>query len=429
MHFLKYKKIYYPLVSLIICLIVLAISIPPYKQLEGIFLTKLEINQVYEKWLIVKSEAVKYIILGWDVNVNIEEPYDLINAVSDYEIAMEQLLSKRIFDYIADDLLLYYEVIRMILIWQDIQFELVKSIFFKNDIDIFVHEIFSFITETDDFEISMKNTIYFIDRYLDKRVRHNWILFAASIYITIYLILLLGNLSYRYLKMRVKEREVRKLSKSIVEVLDKERIRIAADLHDVITQNLLTIKHYCKEVLSGNNHDNKATAKIKKINAIADRNIKAIREISFNLRPPELTDSLCKALEIFSNEIASKADIEVNFFPLGFDNYIIDRDLEIVIYRLICEAVNNVLKHAHASAIVIKAILFFPFIVIKVEDNGIGFSSDENPRAKEHMGIQGMKDRVMLLEGTMEIKSNKKSGTIVTFKIPCKGLVKENEKI
>ncbi|MCL2793478.1 MAG: histidine kinase [Spirochaetaceae bacterium] len=426
MRFFKYKKIYYPLISLVICFMVLAISIPPYKRFERFFFTKLEINKIYEKWLIVKSETVKHLIFDWD---NIEEPYDLINAVSNYEVAMQQLLNKEILEHIADDPLIFNELVRMILIWQDIQFNLIISIFFKNDIDIFINELLSFIIETDDFEVSMKNTIYFIDRYLDKRIRQNWVLFATSIFFTIFLILLFGNLSYSYLKMRGKEREVRKLSRSMVEVLDNERIRIAADLHDVITQNLLSIKHYCKDILSGNGCDSKAVSKIKKISTIADRNIKAVREISFNLRPPELTDSLCKAIEFFSNEITSKTDIEVKFFPLGFDNYVIDRDLEITIYRLICEAVNNVLKHAHASAIIIKIILFFPFIVIKIEDNGIGFLPDERIRTKEQMGIQGMRDRVVLVEGTMEIKSGKKSGTIVTFKIPCKGLVKENEKI
>jgi len=421
-----YNKLYYSITFLIICLIVFVVSIPSYKRFERIFLTSLEINKIYEKWLIVKNETVKYLFLEDNIH---KKPYGLIDSVSDYEIAMEQILDKKMFDQIADDILLYNELANMIYIWQDIQFKLIKSIFFNNDINFFVNEIFTFIIKTDDFEISMKNNIYFINRHLDKKVKLNWILFVVSICITVFLILLFRNLSFSYFKVKEKEKEIRTLSKSIMEVRDKERIRIAADLHDVIIQNLVVIRNYCNELLWDDDQDSKTLNKIKKVKTITDKNIGAVREISFNLRPPELTDSLCESIEIFSNEIASNTGIDVKFYPLGFNGYIINQDLEIVIYRLICEAVNNVLKHAHASVIIIKIILFFPNIIIKIEDNGVGFLPYEKVKTKEHMGIQGMKDRVALVEGTMEIKPGKKSGIVVTFKIPCKGLVKENEKV
>ena len=421
-----YKKYYYPVIFLIICLIVFVISIPSYNRIEKIFLTNLEINKIYEKWLIVKNETVKYLLLDDNIYKN---PYALINSVSDYELAMEKIIDKKMFDQIANDLLLYNELASMIYIWQDIQFKLIKSIFFNDDIDIFVNEVFTYIVKTDKFEITMKNTIYFINRHLDKKVKVNWILFIVSICFTVFIILLFRNLSYSYFKIKEKEKEIRILSKSIMEVRDKERIRIAADFHDVIVQNLLLIKQYCNEIASVYKNDDKRIKEIDEIKVITDKNIATVREISFNLRPPELGDSLNDSIEFFLREISLKRDIKIHFQPIGLDNYIIDQNLEIVIYRLICEAVNNVLKHAHASAIIIKIILFFPNIIIKIEDNGIGFSPKELLITKEHMGIQGMKDRVMLLDGVMEIKPAKVSGTVVTFKIPCKGLIKENEKI
>ncbi len=406
---------------LLICLIVIFISIPPYRRLEGIILKNIEINKIFENWLIVKNETVKY-VMSED---NIKKPYDLISSVSNYEIAMEKILDEKIFNQIGRDHPIYKEISEMISIWQNIQFKLIKSIFYNNNMDIFANEIFKFITETDDFEISMKNTIYLFNLYLNEKVRFNWILFIASICLTIFFILILRNLSYSYLKILEKEKEIRKLSKSIMEIKDKERIRIAVDFHDIIVQNLLVIKRYCNEFLSDNKYESNTIKQFEKIKTVTEKNIEKVREISFNLRPPELTNSLYESIVTFTSEISFKTGIKIDFYYLGFDNYSIDQNIEIVIYRLVCEAVNNVANHAHASKIVIRIILFFPNIIVKIEDNGIGFIYNGKLRIKEHMGIQGMEDRVKLVDGTMEIKSGKEIGTTITFRIPCKGLIKE----
>ncbi|MCL2294001.1 MAG: ATP-binding protein [Spirochaetes bacterium] len=419
---LNYRKIYYFALFLLICTVLLLISIPQYERLEKNFTTSNEITRIYEKWLLVKNETVRYLFM----ENRARNPYDLINAVSNYEIAMRQIFfDERIFNMIINDLLLFEEVLKMIFIWQDIQLTLVISIFFNDDIDLFAYQIFSYIIETDHFEISIRNTINLINQHLAESMRRNWIMFMASLCFIVFLILLLRSLFYNYFEIRKKEKEVRKLSESIMEARDKERIRIAADFHDVIVQDLLVIKNQCNEMISDNKYDNIVINEIEKIKTITDRNIKSVREISFNLRPPELANSLCESIKNLLMEVELKKDIIVNYHPLGLDSYVIDQNLEIIVYRLICEAVNNVLKHAHASEITIRIILFFPNIVIKIEDNGVGFQPSEIVRTEEHMGIQGMKDRVMLVGGKMEIKPGKETGTIVIFKIPCKGLVKE----
>jgi signal transduction histidine kinase len=403
----------------------LSVSISPYKKLDRIINKNLEINKISENWLWVKIETIKYILS----EKKSKYPFSFINSVSEYEISIEKLLDKEMLGQIGRDHQIYKEISQMMLMWQDIQFRLIKSIFYNNDIGIFVKDIFAFITETNDFDMSMKEMTYLFDIYLKRKVKINWILFIISVSLAMLLISIVINLSYSYIKVVEKEKEIRKISKSIMDVRDRERMRIYIDFHDIIVQNLLLVKRCFNDFFE---NSGKFVQTIEQqageVKAIIDKSIKSVREISFNLRPPEISKSLNESIQNYINEISIKTNIRINFYFLGFEGCTIDNEIEIIIYRLICEAVNNVLKHAEASVIVIRAILAFPNIVLKIEDNGIGFDLDKALFANEHMGLHGMNDRVKLADGIMDIKSVKNSGTVLTFKIPCRNFVKENEK-
>ena len=94
-----------------------------------------------------------------------------------------------------------------------------------------------------------------------------------------------------------------------------------------------------------------------------------------------------------------------------------------MIYRLIYEAVNNSVKHSKATAIDVKIIPVFPNIILRIEDNGIGFVY-KNVQTQEHMGLKGMEGRVKTMNGVMKIKSELGKGTAIIFKIPDKSIVK-----
>lgn len=415
------RKLYYYLLLLIIILGIICFSIQSYKKIESIILLTTELNKIFENWLIVKNETVKYIM-----SEN-KYPYDLIESVSAYETSMEKIIDKNILS--SDDKNIQSikkELPNMIRMWQDIQFTLIKSIFYSNNFDIFANEIFYFITETDDFEISTRKTLGLFNKYLSNRVKVHWILFVSVIGIIIIIGFLVGHLIYNYLKIIEKEKNSKELTNSIIKIQDKERIRIAADLHDVIAQNLLAIKQICNEIFSQTMEKAKILGLVNTIKILLDKNISSIREISFNLRPPELLDTLEKTIQSYSEEISSKNKIEIDSKCFGFNNYTIDENIEITIYRLICEAVNNIIKHANASKIIIRIIIVFPFILLKIQDNGKGFIYNNKIKTKNHMGIQSMESRVKLIDGTMEIKSGEGNGTSIIIKIPCKGLIKEN---
>ena len=399
-----HKKLYFILLASIIVLTICFISVTSYKKIESIIVQSEELNKIYENWLIVKNETVKYTI-----NYP-KDPYPLIESVSDYELSMEKLLDEKTLNTAEKNIpALGQDLQTMILMWQEIQFKLIKSLFFNQDIGFFANEIIQFITsDTDKFEITMQATISIFSQYLNNKVKLNWFLFMLGTTISVFLSIMLGNAIFNYYKMSEKEKEIRELSNSILEVRDQEQTRIAADLHDEIVQNLVSLKFI-------NN--------IEDMKEAIENNIKLIRNIAFNLRPPELSGSLEKSIQYFLTDVEEKTQIRTTLHYLFQKDYPFEQDLEIMIYRLVYEAVNNSVKHSKATEIDVRIIPVYPNIIVRIEDNGIGFVYD-NIQTKEHMGLKGMEGRVKTMNGVMKIKSELGKGTVIIFTIPDKRISK-----
>lgn len=398
------KKIYLAAFAIIIILGIFFIANTSYKKIESIIVQSEELNKIYENWLIIKNETVKYTINYPKI------PYPLIKSVSNYEISMEKLLDEKMLNMMEKNIpYLGQELQVMISMWQEIQYKLIKSLFFNQDIGFFANEIIQFITsDTDNFETTLKATLAIYSQYLNERVKLNWILFMIGSSFSVFLAIMLGAAIFNYYKMSEKEKEIRDLSNSILEVRDKERTRIAADLHDEIVQNLVSLKFL----------DN-----INDIKAEIEKDITMVRNIAFNLRPPELSDSLEKSLQYFLADIERKTQIKTSLHFLCQNDYPFSQDLEIMIYRLIYEAVNNSVKHSKANSIDVKIIPVYPNIILRIEDNGIGFVY-KNVQTQEHMGLKGMEGRVRTMNGVMKIKSELGKGTSIIFTIPDKRIAK-----
>lgn len=248
-------------------------------------------------------------------------------------------------------------------------------------------------------------------------------LIQIALGIAVLVILLAGLLVYnRYrtkqqLKLQellLKQQELR--NKAIIETEEKERIRIAKDLHDGVGQQLSALKmnmsaYESKQV------DLPAKDSYDALVAMLDESIKELRTVSHNMMPNALLRSgLGSAVRDFINKIASTGLLKIDLNIVGL-NERLESTTETVLYRVLQEIVSNIVKHAEASEISIQLIKHPKHLNIMVEDNGKGFDTN---RLNEFSGI-GLKNiisRIQFLNGQVEFDSAPGRGTTITIDIP-----------
>lgn len=209
---------------------------------------------------------------------------------------------------------------------------------------------------------------------------------------------------------------------NILDIQEKERKRIADELHDTSLQNMTHLLHMI-ELSSMFIDQDPARAKLEleTTNINLKKIIEEIRQIIFNFRPMSFDDlGLVEAIQNLGSEIEKSNGIKVEtelVKPEIKDNVIL-----VTIYRIINECVINAVKHSNCSTIRIKMLYEEKDIVICVYDNGKGFNVREiqYDDKNAHFGLTIMKERVALLGGTLDIQSGKNNGTMVLIKLSTK---------
>jgi signal transduction histidine kinase len=122
-------------------------------------------------------------------------------------------------------------------------------------------------------------------------------------------------------------------------------------------------------------------------------------------------------------DFSEKSQLSIDFDSAGMDNIELDCDTEINLYRMVQEGLNNIRNHADASNVVIRLIVSFPNIILRIEDDGRGFDVKERlaqATKEKRMGLRSMKERVGLLEGKMKVRSRPGEGTKIFIEVPYK---------
>ena len=221
-----------------------------------------------------------------------------------------------------------------------------------------------------------------------------------------------------------KERAAqRAFSRELIASQEGERRRIAAELHDSLGQRLIVINNLALFLLRpkaklGSEEDRQQT--LEEIKAEASLAIEETRAISYALRPFQLDRlGLTKAIQGLTKTVARAAEIEITAEVDDIDDAF-DEELRINFYRIVQEALNNVVKHSGATrgSVVIKRAK--SSVVLTVSDNGKGLHPE--PRnvvdGPGGFGLNGMRERAILLKGTMQIKSTPGAGTLLTIEFP-----------
>lgn len=208
-------------------------------------------------------------------------------------------------------------------------------------------------------------------------------------------------------------------SAAVLEAEEKERQRIAKDLHDGVGQMMsaakMNLSAFENELTFANTEQQHA---FERIIELVDESCKEVRTVSHQMMPNVLIKSgLAKAVAEFLDKIDQRV-IKVNLHTEGL-NERIDENTEIVLYRVMQESVNNVIKHSGAARLDIALIKDEAGIRATIEDNGKGFDTDA-PGETAGIGLKNMRARIEYLQGTIDIDSSPGNGTLVAIHVPVK---------
>lgn len=206
----------------------------------------------------------------------------------------------------------------------------------------------------------------------------------------------------------------------IINAQEQERKRIARELHDETSQ-VLTSLLISLAILEESVTTQEARDRIADTRKLAHQTLRAIRNLSIDLRPSALDDlGLLPALRWYVKEYQQKCAIEVEFSAPGFKDRL-SPEMETALYRIVQEALTNTARHANAKKVVITMREDGGTVYASIADNGCGFDFEALRKSSDQergLGLAGMNERVLLLDGSLTVHSSPGHGTTIEVRIP-----------
>lgn len=227
------------------------------------------------------------------------------------------------------------------------------------------------------------------------------------------------------INIQLEDAEKRKyLAIRVIKAQEEERRRVAREIHDGPAQTLSSIVHkleICERHIDTDLE--KAREELKNLKRTVRDSLIDVRRIIYDLRPMSIEDlGLIPTLEKYIEKFSLESDIQVNFQIIGVKRDIQDKNVTLTIFRIVQEALNNIRNHSNSKTAEV-VIEFLPLrLVLKVSDRGIGFDSNEIKVDMDDttggFGLFSMKERIELLDGTLDIDSRVGKGTTIRVTIP-----------
>jgi len=211
------------------------------------------------------------------------------------------------------------------------------------------------------------------------------------------------------------EQALQHLTARLFMLQDEERQRVAAELHDGLGQSLAIIKNRAQMGLQNQANPDRIMEQLEEISATATASILEVREIAHNLRPYELDRlGLGAAIESMVERVSNSTSMRLTA-DLERLGDLLSPEAETSVYRIVQEALNNVIRHSKATAARIEIRASEGKMTISIQDNGKGFSiSAGNGHNVSGFGLAGIAERVRGLGGFFEIISPPEGGTTLT---------------
>ena len=214
-----------------------------------------------------------------------------------------------------------------------------------------------------------------------------------------------------------KEME-RKLLSVVIQTEERERERFSKDMHDGLGPLLSTIKLYVNELEGDDLEPQEKADYIKQVNDMLDEAVTSTRTISNNLMPRVIHEyGLVKAIESFCRKVNKTNKILIDFKAEGIEDTL-EPNIQLILFRVVNELINNTLKHAQAKNIDILMQKEGSHIDLHFKDNGIGFDVEEvMERRKAGIGLKNIFSRVSSIKGNSRIHSKPGDGMTVDIEI------------
>lgn len=258
--------------------------------------------------------------------------------------------------------------------------------------------------------------------FLDEKIPFDTSLLNTWIGLVVSIVFAVGVLFIRRIfifiqKVEKSRRDAEKrILTAIIQTEENERKRFAKDLHDGLGPILSTIKMSVSS-LASSEKDAVRKEIVDNTEVLVNEAIRSIKDISNNLSPHILNNfGLASAIRTFTNKISISKAIEISFESNMYEKRL-EQNIEIILYRIVCELINNTLKHARAQKVDINLTSYMKVVNLIYTDDGIGFDVERVLQDCGGMGYNNIFSRLRSIKGNIHIESTQETGTKVLISV------------
>lgn len=214
----------------------------------------------------------------------------------------------------------------------------------------------------------------------------------------------------------------RELQGRLATAQEDERRRIARELHDQMGQYLTALGLGLKTMADAAVWFPHTSDQLQQLRRLTDEIGREVHDLALEIRPTALDDfGLPTALATYTEEWSERSGVAVDFHATGLDDGRLPATVETTLYRVVQEALTNVLRHAEAKRVSLVLQRSPLGVVAVIEDDGKGFEIEPESAASGRLGLLGMRERLELVGGSLTLESTPGAGTSVIARVPLEG--------
>ena len=224
------------------------------------------------------------------------------------------------------------------------------------------------------------------------------------------------------LKIQASHKKNRLLSRKVLHAYEEERVRLAREMHDELGMALTTIKLNLQLLEKDfSDQEQGLEERLTSMIELADNALVDIRRMAYSMRLPSLDDlGLVMVVDDMAKEFTRNTGIQAERKTTGRYKGL-PLEVEAALYRCIQEALANAARHSSASKVILKLAFSPAQVRVGITDDGIGFDLTAGGLVAGHFGLKGIKERVALLDGALDINTSPGNGTAILITIPLSG--------